>query len=165
MPHGVELDAIEVAFKALDFFDRLFPEFWLPDSSPTIILSSLTDITVRAVPLIGLLWLTSKVWSVRYRQPFFEICFRFGQPRVVREILPLMRIGLSVVEFLSAVAVADIVKLAEGTYIAQLRLQPAEGAIIDIDCRPSDAIAISVTHDPPLPIFVAENVLDAASQS
>ena len=48
MLHGVEVDVIEMALKVFDFFDRMFPKFWLPDSSPTIVLSSLTDIALRA---------------------------------------------------------------------------------------------------------------------
>ena len=35
-----------------------------------------------------------------------------------------------------------------------------DGELIEIDSRPSDAIAIAVTCDPHLPIYVAEEVLD-----
>ena len=34
-----------------------------------------------------------------------------------------------------------------------------EGELIEIDARPSDAIAVAVTCDPTLPIFVNEDVL------
>ncbi len=35
-----------------------------------------------------------------------------------------------------------------------------EGELIEIDSRPSDAIAVAVTCDPPLPIYVNEEVLN-----
>ena len=34
-----------------------------------------------------------------------------------------------------------------------------EGELVEVDARPSDAIAVAVTCDPPLPIYVAEDVL------
>jgi bifunctional DNase/RNase len=55
-----------------------------------------------------------------------------------------------------------ISELQEHTYIAQLRLR-RNGEIIEVDSRPSDAIAVAVTFDPPLPIYVAEEVLDEAA--
>ncbi|WP_417730685.1 bifunctional nuclease family protein [Rosistilla oblonga] len=54
--------------------------------------------------------------------------------------------------------------LKEHTYFAQLRLKK-DGEIIEIDSRPSDAIAVAVTFSPPLPIYVAEEVLDDAIKS
>jgi len=51
--------------------------------------------------------------------------------------------------------------LREGTYFAELRVRRG-GELIAIDSRPSDAIAVAVTCEPPLPIFVAEEVLDEA---
>src|SRR6266550_3484760 len=48
--------------------------------------------------------------------------------------------------------------LKDHTYFAQLRIRH-EGELIEIDARPSDAIAVAVTCDPPLPIYVAEEVL------
>jgi uncharacterized protein len=55
--------------------------------------------------------------------------------------------------------------LREGTYFAELRIRRG-GELISIDSRPSDAIAVAVTCEPPLPIFVVEEVLDeAASES
>lgn len=51
-----------------------------------------------------------------------------------------------------------ISELREHTYYAQVRIR-YEGEIIEIDSRPSDAIAVAVTCDPPLPIYVAEEVL------
>ncbi|QDV68391.1 hypothetical protein Poly24_21000 [Rosistilla carotiformis] len=54
--------------------------------------------------------------------------------------------------------------LREHTYFAHLRLKK-DGEIIEIDSRPSDAIAVAVTFSPPLPIYVAEEVLDDAIKS
>ncbi|MCC7084688.1 MAG: bifunctional nuclease family protein [Pirellulales bacterium] len=51
-----------------------------------------------------------------------------------------------------------ITELKEHTYFAQLRVR-REGEFIEIDARPSDAIAVAVTADPPLPIYVSEDVL------
>ena len=49
-------------------------------------------------------------------------------------------------------------ELREHTYFAKLRVRH-EGELVEIDARPSDAIAVAVTCDPPLPIYVAEDVL------
>lgn len=54
-----------------------------------------------------------------------------------------------------------ISELREHTYFARLRVRK-DGEIIEIDSRPSDAIAVAVTCDPALPIYVAEDVLDEA---
>ena len=59
---------------------------------------------------------------------------------------------------LDSVVITD---LREGTYYAELRVQH-DGELIEVDSRPSDAIAIAVTCEPPLPIFVAEEVLEEA---
>jgi uncharacterized protein len=48
-------------------------------------------------------------------------------------------------------------ELRDHTYYAKLRIR-VEGESIEIDCRPSDAIALAVTVD--CPIFVAEEVID-----
>jgi bifunctional DNase/RNase len=50
--------------------------------------------------------------------------------------------------------------LAEHTFYAQLNVRNAAGQQINIDSRPSDAIALGITGN--VPIFVAEHVLDAA---
>ena len=60
---------------------------------------------------------------------------------------------------LDSVLISD---LRDGTYFALLRVR-REGEMIEIDSRPSDAIAVAYTSDPPLPIYVDEGVLDAAS--
>jgi len=59
--------------------------------------------------------------------------------------------------------VQDVVisELREHTYFAVLRLR-FEGELIEVDARPSDAIAVAVTCDPPRPIYVAEEVLEEA---
>lgn len=49
--------------------------------------------------------------------------------------------------------------LREHTYFAKLRIRK-EGELIEIDCRPSDAIALAVTAH--VPIFVAEEVVNEA---
>ncbi len=57
-----------------------------------------------------------------------------------------------------------ISELRDQTYYAKLRLK-RDGEIIDVDSRPSDAIAVAVTFQPPLPIFVEDDVLDQAAPS
>ncbi len=49
-------------------------------------------------------------------------------------------------------------ELRDHTYFAKLRLRQ-DGELVEIDSRPSDAIAVAVTCDPVLPIYVAEDVL------
>lgn len=63
---------------------------------------------------------------------------------------------------IESVVISD---LSEHTYFAQLRLAGPDGKTIEIDSRPSDAIAIAMTYDPPLPIYVSEEVLDEASSA
>ena len=55
----------------------------------------------------------------------------------------------------------DIVinELRNGTYYAKLRVRQG-GELIEVDCRPSDAVAIAVIAS--LPIYVAEDVLGEA---
>ncbi|MFO0870742.1 MAG: bifunctional nuclease family protein [Pirellulales bacterium] len=53
-----------------------------------------------------------------------------------------------------------ITELRNDTYFARLRVR-RDGQIIEIDSRPSDAIAVAVSCVPPLPIYVAEQVLEA----
>ena len=50
-------------------------------------------------------------------------------------------------------------ELREHTYYAKLRIRQ-NGELTEIDCRPSDAIAIAVTAN--VPIYVAEDVLGEA---
>ena len=44
------------------------------------------------------------------------------------------------------------------TYYAIVRVR-ANGQLVEIDSRPSDAIALSVHYDPVLPIYVEDTVL------
>lgn len=55
-----------------------------------------------------------------------------------------------------------ITELRDHTYFANLRVRH-EGELLEIDARPSDAIAIAVTCEPELPIYVSEDVLDDAT--
>jgi bifunctional DNase/RNase len=52
-----------------------------------------------------------------------------------------------------------ISELKEHTYYARLRVRQ-DGELVEIDARPSDAIAVAVTCQPPLPIYVNEEVLN-----
>ena len=52
-----------------------------------------------------------------------------------------------------------ITELKDHTYYAVLRVR-SEGELIEIDSRPSDAIAVAVSCDPILPIYVNEDVLN-----
>ncbi|MFP6750285.1 MAG: bifunctional nuclease family protein [Pirellulaceae bacterium] len=52
-----------------------------------------------------------------------------------------------------------ITGLIEGTYFAMIRVRK-DGELIEIDSRSSDAIAIAVTCEPNLPIWVSEQVLE-----
>ncbi len=57
-----------------------------------------------------------------------------------------------------------ITELREHTYFARLRIR-RDGELIEIDSRPSDAIAVAVTCKPPLPIYVAEEILEEVSDN
>lgn len=50
-----------------------------------------------------------------------------------------------------------ISELREHTYFAKLRIR-LDGETVEVDCRPSDAVAVAVTAG--VPIYVAEEVLD-----
>ena len=50
-------------------------------------------------------------------------------------------------------------ELHDHTYFAKLRVRQRD-KLVEIDARPSDAIAIAVTCDPVLPIYVSEEVLN-----
>ncbi len=50
--------------------------------------------------------------------------------------------------------------LEEHTFFATLDVKKADGATINIDSRPSDAIALGIAKS--VPIYVAEHVLDGA---
>jgi len=67
---------------------------------------------------------------------------------------------VSVVEHLGG-QLQDVLinELKEHTYYAKLRVRH-NGELIEIDSRPSDAIAVAVTCQPHLPIYVNEEVLE-----
>jgi len=50
-------------------------------------------------------------------------------------------------------------KLQDHTYYALIRVK-RDGELIEIDSRPSDAIALAVQFKPPLPIYVDDSVLE-----
>ncbi|MEZ6067858.1 MAG: bifunctional nuclease family protein [Planctomycetaceae bacterium] len=54
-----------------------------------------------------------------------------------------------------------ITQLIDHTYYAVIRLRQ-DGGLVEVDCRPSDAIALAVHYEPHLPIYVAEEVLSQA---
>lgn len=51
-----------------------------------------------------------------------------------------------------------VTNLVEHTYYAVIRIRK-NGELVELDSRPSDAIALAVHYDPPLPIYVNEDVL------
>ncbi len=53
--------------------------------------------------------------------------------------------------------------LHDHTYYAVLRIR-RDGELVEVDCRPSDAIALSLQYTPPLPIYVEREVLTEAAQ-
>jgi bifunctional DNase/RNase len=52
-------------------------------------------------------------------------------------------------------------ELRDHTYFAKLRVRK-DGELVEVDCRPSDAIAVAVTAK--VPIYVAEDVIEEASE-
>ncbi len=69
---------------------------------------------------------------------------------------------VNVVEQLSGELDSVVISgLKDGTYFAVLRVR-RNGELVEIDSRPSDAIAVAVTCNPPLPIYVNEDVLEEA---
>lgn len=55
-------------------------------------------------------------------------------------------------------------ELKEATYFASIRIR-VKGELLEVDARPSDSIAVAVSCDPPLPIYVQESVLEEAIRS
>lgn len=56
----------------------------------------------------------------------------------------------------------SITNLADNTFFAELTVRKSDGEVIQIDSRPSDAIALGVASD--TPIYVAEEVIDSATK-
>jgi len=79
---------------------------------------------------------------------------QFEAPRPLTHDLLVNAVELMGGEFQDVV----ISELKDHTYYAVLRVR-FEGELIEIDSRPSDAIAVAVTCDPTLPIYVNEDVL------
>lgn len=84
----------------------------------------------------------------------------FEAPRPLTHDLLVNSVELLGGEFQDVV----INELKDHTYFAQLRVRQ-EGELVEIDARPSDAIAVAVTCDPPLPIYVSEDVLTDISNN
>jgi len=55
-----------------------------------------------------------------------------------------------------------ITNLVENTYYAVIRIRQ-DGELVELDSRPSDAIALAAHFDPHLPIYVDEEVIEAAT--
>ena len=55
------------------------------------------------------------------RQPFLELGFGVCEPRIIGEVLPLMRVPGGIVEFFTAIAIADVVPVprADGVVVPQ----------------------------------------------
>ncbi|MEM8735741.1 MAG: bifunctional nuclease family protein, partial [Planctomycetota bacterium] len=69
---------------------------------------------------------------------------------------------VSIAETLGAKIVRiEVNELREQTYFAKLILERGDETI-EIDARPSDAIAVAVSVEPPIPIYVSEEVLNDA---
>lgn len=56
-----------------------------------------------------------------------------------------------------------VTSMVDHTYYAVLRVKTANGETVEVDSRPSDAIALAVHHDPVLPIFVDDSVLETVA--
>ncbi|HBO42875.1 MAG TPA: hypothetical protein DD670_02855 [Planctomycetaceae bacterium] len=80
---------------------------------------------------------------------------RFRPPRPLTHDLLVNTVEMLRGEFQDVV----INELRDHTYFAKLRIRH-DGELVEIDARPSDAIAVAVTCDPALPIYVAEEVLE-----
>lgn len=61
---------------------------------------------------------------------------------------------------LESVAITD---LAEATFYAVLSIRDADGEVVEVDARPSDAIALGIGLS--VPIYVAEHVLAQATST
>lgn len=80
---------------------------------------------------------------------------RFESPRPLTHDLLVNAVEAMGGEFQDVI----ISELKDHTYYAVLRVR-SEGELLEIDSRPSDAIAVAVTCDPMLPIYVSEDVLN-----
>ena len=55
-----------------------------------------------------------------------------------------------------------ITALNDHTYFAQIRIRK-DGELVELDARPSDALALAVQYEPHLPIFVSEDIVEEVS--
>jgi uncharacterized protein len=62
----------------------------------------------------------------------------------------------------ATVEAAEITDLRDNTYFARIQLKTGEGRALEIDSRPSDAIAIALRTKSP--IYVAKKVLEMSSE-
>lgn len=67
----------------------------------------------------------------------------------------------AIVELGGEVQDVVITNLKDHTYFAVVRVRK-DGELIELDSRPSDAIALSVHFEPHLPILVSEDVITAS---
>jgi len=65
-------------------------------------------------------------------------------------------------EFGAVVESAEITELRENTYFARIQVKTRDGKALEIDSRPSDAIALALRTKSP--IYVAKKVLEASSE-
>ena len=56
----------------------------------------------------------------------------------------------------------SITDLSDHTFFASLNIRMGDGELVEVDARPSDAIALVVGRE--VPIYVAEHVLEQASE-
>lgn len=56
----------------------------------------------------------------------------------------------------------EIHDLRQGTYFANLVLRAADGSTVEVDARPSDAVALAIAHD--APILVDEAVVASSAE-
>ena len=96
--------------------------------------------------LIGLLEATSIDRRVKHHQ----------SPRPLTHDLLVVAVEMLGGEFQDVV----ISELKEHTYYAVIRVLK-DGEIVELDARPSDAIAVAVTCEPNLAIYVAEEVIES----
>ncbi len=68
----------------------------------------------------------------------------------------------SLVDALNGLAYVVIYSLEKDVYLARLVFNDLDGADREMECRPSDAIAIAVRCE--CPIYVSEEVMDAAAK-
>jgi len=66
------------------------------------------------------------------------------------------------VEIGAVVESAEITELRENTYFARIRVKTRDGKALEMDSRPSDAIALALRTKSP--IYVAKKVLEASSE-